>query len=91
MEWKTPGSGLDLGPSLTLAESSLRARGTPELRETQIVNVTEVEPFRGCERGGSRAGSPRRRGLPDGSGHAVRCRRKKPTVRFHAWAAAASL
>ena len=39
--------------------------GTPELRETQIVNVTEVEPFRGCERGGSRAGSPRRRGLPE--------------------------
>ena len=39
--------------------------GTPELRETQIVNVTEVEPFRGCERGDSRAGSPRRRGLPE--------------------------
>ena len=35
----------DLGPSLTLAESSLSTApdGTPELRETQIVNVTEVE------------------------------------------------
>ncbi len=35
----------DLGPSLTLAESSLSTTpdGTPELRETQIVNVTEVE------------------------------------------------
>lgn len=35
----------DLGPSLTLAESSLSRApdGTPELRETQIVNVTEVE------------------------------------------------
>lgn len=34
----------DLGPSLTLAESSLGTTpdGTPELRETQIVNVTEV-------------------------------------------------
>lgn len=38
------------------------------------------------------AGSPRRRGLPgDGLRYAVRCRRKKPTVRFHACAAAASL
>ena len=36
---------LDLGSSLTLAESSLSTApdGTPELRETQIVNVTEVE------------------------------------------------
>ena len=36
---------LDLGPSLTLAESWLSTApdGTPELRETQIVNVTEVE------------------------------------------------
>lgn len=35
----------DLGPSLTLAESWLGTApdGTPELRETQIVNVTEVE------------------------------------------------
>ena len=35
----------DLGPSLTLAESwlSTAADGTTELRETQIVNVTEVE------------------------------------------------
>ena len=35
----------DLGPSLTLAESSLSTApdGTPELRETQIVNVTEME------------------------------------------------
>ena len=35
----------DLGPTLTLAESSLSTApdGTPELRETQIVNVTEVE------------------------------------------------
>ena len=35
----------DLGPSLRLAESSLSTApdGTPELRETQIVNVTEVE------------------------------------------------
>lgn len=35
----------DLGSSLTLAESSRSTApdGTPELRETQIVNVTEVE------------------------------------------------
>lgn len=35
----------DLGPSLTLAESSLSTApdGTPELQETRIVNVTEVE------------------------------------------------
>ena len=35
----------DLGPSLRLAESSLSTApdGAPELRETQIVNVTEVE------------------------------------------------
>ena len=35
----------DLGPGLTLAESWLSTApdGTPELRETQIVNVTEVE------------------------------------------------
>ena len=36
---------IDLGPWLTLAESWLTTAedGTPELRETRIVNVTEVE------------------------------------------------